>query len=109
MDLSAYEMYGDLHKSTRFVNDDYIIEYYNKEDKRHREDGPAIIMELKQDNNEYFEWWNQDLFIALFNKNKHAFLKSVDGTHKNLYKIQLPEQWIGNEKKLSLIDIEKFK
>jgi hypothetical protein len=109
MDLSAYEIYGDLHKSTRFVNDDYIVEYYNQDDKRHREDGPAIILKIKQDNNEYYEWWSQDLLIALFNKNKNSFLKSLDGTHDKLNKIQIPEKWIGVENNLSLKDIESFK
>src|SRR5579875_2185263 len=109
MNLSAFEMYGDLHKSTRFVNDDYIVEFYNKEEKRHREDGPALIIEIQQEKNEYFEWWNQDSLIALFNKNKHAFLKSLDGTHKNLSKIELPEKWIGTERTLSLKDIIELK
>jgi len=109
MELTSHQTDGILHITTRLIGDDCIIEYHNKEDKRHRENGPAIKANIKeQNNNEYCEWWNNGKLVAIFNKNKDAFLKSNDGTHDSLYKIKIPEQLKGSEKNFSLNDIDSF-
>lgn len=108
MELGAYRIIGDLHMSTRFVGDDCVIEYHNKNNERHRGEGPAIIANLAEDKNEYCEWWSEGKLIAIFNKNKEAFLKSQDGTHDTLYKVTVPEKWKASELNLSLNEIGLF-
>jgi hypothetical protein len=108
MEMNVFQVIGKLHKTTKLIGNDCIFTYHNSNEQKHREDGPAIIAELKEQNNEYLEWWNNGQLTALFNKSKDAFLKSSDGTYEQLYKIEIPEKWKGCERTIALCDIENF-
>jgi hypothetical protein len=105
MELASYRVVNGLNVTTRLIGPDCIVEFYNMENQRHRDTGPAVHATLESDNNKYYEWWNNGQLIGVFNRSKNACVKSKDGTFETLYKVQIPEKWKNCEDTITLEDM----
>lgn len=90
---------------SRNIKGNRVTEYFTTEEKRHREDGPAMITIVNDPCNEYLEWWCNDKLIATFNRNKNLFLKSNNGKLTGLEKVEILDKWKGLERILTLSDL----
>lgn len=88
--------------------DNYFKEEYfkidNKEDKRHREDGPAIT--YKEGGGTYYEWWSNGKLKATFDEKSNKFMKSEDGNFAGLKEANMKEKWQNYVGTLSLGDVD---